>query len=644
MNQELNQRKKDLNFLIVEARNYSKAKEAASNLMKDYPDDTDILHSLASIHIALKEENDAIHLLNKVKQLEKDTATTYFFLGLAYNNLKDEKNIIRSFLDGAKKDPQNKAIAKYLNSYMLTYLDFKNVPHKEDIMIFYINTIEFNVLEIEDIKPVAQEFLIQEFDFIKNIDLKNLNIENIKNKIFTSINNKLLLQIIENTRISNQFLEELILKLYIAIITLLKTNNFSKVEELILINFFNALRKQNILKEVLWIKSNEELSIINEHKKEIINKIEKNKNLTDLEFLSFYKQFVNEEDQKADKIFDTYKKKNQAIAEEIEDISKMQKIDKKFDKKLSINKEIKNKNTIEVMEYYNLFPCYPWTKVKIDQKIAFENFLTNDLLPTKILGKREIFNKKDAFNVLDIGCGTGRDAILLSSIENSEIDALDVSRQNLKYALTKADEHNTKNINFMKLDFLDIKIMKKQYDFINCSFSLNEFEDVNKVFKMMKEILKPGGFIRLRINSELGNKNVELLKSKISSSKDVKKEKLKFWEDIKKQILLINDPQFEFIKKDNSLSSVSNLAHSLFPIRTKNFTIDEIINYISKNDLTFLGWSDFVNKEYKMSIFSNYQKEYPNDTNFKNLTNWKKLEIKHPIIFTNSYSFWLEKK
>ena len=86
------------------------------------------------------------------------------------------------------------------------------------------------------------------------------------------------------------------------------------------------------------------------------------------------------------------------------------------------------------------------------------------------------------------------------------------------------------------------------------------------------------------------------------------------------------------------------MAHSLFPIRTKNFTIDEIINYISKNDLTFLGWSDFVNKEYKMSIFSNYQKEYPNDTNFKNLTNWKKLEIKHPIIFTNSYSFWLEKK
>ena len=79
MNQELNQRKKDLNFLIVEARNYSKAKEAASNLMKDYPDDTDILHSLASIHIALKEESDAIHLLNKVKQLEKDTATTYFF-------------------------------------------------------------------------------------------------------------------------------------------------------------------------------------------------------------------------------------------------------------------------------------------------------------------------------------------------------------------------------------------------------------------------------------------------------------------------------------------------------------------------------------------------------------------------------------
>ena len=45
----------------------------------------------------------------------------------------------------------------------------------------------------------------------------------------------------------------------------------------------------------------------------------------------------------------------------------------------------------------DLFPCKPWTKVKIDQKIAFENFLTNDLLPTKILGKREIFNKKDAF-------------------------------------------------------------------------------------------------------------------------------------------------------------------------------------------------------------------------------------------------------
>ena len=110
---------------------------------------------------------------------------------------------------------------------------------------------------------------------------------------------------------------------------MLKTNNFSETEELILINFL-TLKTKYI--KMLWIKSNEELSIINEHRKEIKNKIEKSKKLTDLEFLSFYKQFDNEKVQKLTKYLIPIKK-NTAIAEEIKDISKMQK---------SIRNSIKN--------------------------------------------------------------------------------------------------------------------------------------------------------------------------------------------------------------------------------------------------------------------------------------------------------------
>ena len=63
--------------------------------------------------------------------------------------------------------------------------------------------------------------------------------------------------------------------------------------------------------------------------------------------------------------------------------------------------------------------------------------------------------------ILYIGCGSGREAILLSSIQGSQIDAIDLSIKNLSYAAIKAEEHKVKNINFIKLDFLNVKKLEK---------------------------------------------------------------------------------------------------------------------------------------------------------------------------------------
>ncbi|MEE9426143.1 MAG: methyltransferase domain-containing protein [Methylococcales bacterium] len=106
--------------------------------------------------------------------------------------------------------------------------------------------------------------------------------------------------------------------------------------------------------------------------------------------------------------------------------------------------------------------------------------------------------------VLDLGCGTGRDAYILSKLvgEKGQIIGVDMTQEQLSVAINHIDYHmqkfgfNKSNINFLHGYIEDLKslnIKDNSVDVVvsNCVFNLSPQK--NDVFSEIFRALKPGG-------------------------------------------------------------------------------------------------------------------------------------------------------
>lgn len=108
-----------------------------------------------------------------------------------------------------------------------------------------------------------------------------------------------------------------------------------------------------------------------------------------------------------------------------------------------------------------------------------------------------ILNKNRALEVLEINCGTGEDAIWLSSL-GYKVWACDASSKMIERAKTKAGARQTLGIDFREVAFscLESEYAMRKYDFIFSNFGglncINSIE-LQTCLKSLQNLLKPGG-------------------------------------------------------------------------------------------------------------------------------------------------------
>ena len=100
---------------------------------------------------------------------------------------------------------------------------------------------------------------------------------------------------------------------------------------------------------------------------------------------------------------------------------------KKLLKKINIGKKISNKKSLEVESYYNKNFSIPWDKISTVGEVRFLDFLKINISPIELLGEKKF---TDNPSILYVGCGSGRDALIINTIANSEIDIIDLSIEN----------------------------------------------------------------------------------------------------------------------------------------------------------------------------------------------------------------------
>ncbi len=100
--------------------------------------------------------------------------------------------------------------------------------------------------------------------------------------------------------------------------------------------------------------------------------------------------------------------------------------------------------------------------------------------------------------VVDLGCGTGQDAIFMAQCGH-KASGIDISQQALDLAQKKAEELDTE-VNWQQANFLDLPFKDSSIDFINDRGSLHLLEEAHwpELIKELKRILKPGGILFMR--------------------------------------------------------------------------------------------------------------------------------------------------
>ncbi|WP_186539242.1 class I SAM-dependent methyltransferase [Synechococcus sp. BIOS-E4-1] len=238
--------------------------------------------------------------------------------------------------------------------------------------------------------------------------------------------------------------------------------------------------------------------------------------------------------------------------------------------------------------------------------------------------------------ILIAGCGTGSQVISSSRYKNAQITAIDLSSSSLAYAIRKARDYGMENVDFRKMDLLDVAALEEAFDTIECSGVLHHMEDPAKGLSALTKQLKPGGYIKLGLYSDIARKDIVIARKRIkqlglkSTADSIRKFRQKVLKGEFKDLTNLPSSGGDFY----SLSTCRDLC---FHVQEHRYTTEKLRSLLDSHGLTFCGF--MVSRNVK----NLYQEQYPEDSDMISFANWGKFEEKHPSTFAGMYQFWAYK-
>ena len=191
-------------------------------------------------------------------------------------------------------------------------------------------------------------------------------------------------------------------------------------------------------------------------------------------------------------------------------------------------------------------------------------------------------------------------------------------------------------IEFRKMDLLCVADLDETFDTIECSGALHHMEDPAKGLSALNKQLKPGGYIKLGLYSDIAREEIVKARKQIkqlglkSSANSIRK--------FRQQVLsgefkdLANLPTF-----GRDFYSLSECRDLCFHVQEHRFTTESLQELLAAEALIFCG---FLLPE---TVKKNYQQQFPADTDMTSLANWGDFEKQHPPTFGGMYQFWAHK-
>ncbi len=295
--------------------------------------------------------------------------------------------------------------------------------------------------------------------------------------------------------------------------------------------------------------------------------------------------------------------------------------------------EISDNVSLKVRAQYEENPYPRWVKTGIPRK---EKLISEICTEFNLNLYSESIKNVIAPDILIAGCGTGQTSIgTACSFSNCKVTAADLSLPSLAYAKRKTTEHGITNIEFLQADILRLDQLKKKFDIIDSVGVLHHMDDPMEGWKVLTNLLKSGGLMRIGLYSELARQEIVKIRKEITlqrigtSVSEIRK--------FRQSLADSKDKDHQQLVKSSDFYSLSTLIDLIFHVQEHRFTLPQIQNCLDKLGLKFCG---FINKD----IILNFKEFHGKDVDIYNLELWNRYEKSNTQIFAKMYQFWCQKK
>ena len=661
-------KKKSIEEIFIDAvklqqnDDYNEAEKLYKKILNINPEVTGVHYNLGLIFQKINKSKKAINSYLRALEIDPNYINAYINMGNIYRESDETKNTINCYEKALSLDPNNEVVLYNLGSVFLE----KNrglVALKYFIKLIQINPnnenglknlsillksyqLKINDTNYKELKKIflllfdrndinhsynyhnAIKILLYKNDFIinssvnkKKLLLENYNIKNL-------LKEKLFILILQKSIVKDEFFENLLTSLRKELLLLLISNNYDKLHENF--EFILSLAEQCFINEYVFNQTKKEIEKIYQLK----NSLLKNNKIDEIKFsiLGCYIPLYIE--QSLIKKLLNYHPKSQLFNNLIDlQINEPLK-EKKISKSIKSFGKITNAISKKVKKQYEENPYPRWRYDYTYSPVNFLNVLNFEIKPNKIIKSNKFQNP----DILIAGCGTGEHVLMTSNYLNAKILSVDLSLKSLSYAKRKTEELEIKNVEYLHADILELNKLRKKFDVIEASGVLHHMEDPKKGLKILVDLLKSHGFLRLGLYSEIARKHI------IEARKFVKKNKFKLTvDDIRKcRNKMINEKNNDLIKKvtkSPSFYTVSTLRDLIFHFKEHRFTLTHISKMLKDFNLIFVGFTD-INPLMKKK----FSIKFPEDKKFLSLKNWSEFEIENTDTFANMYNFWIRKR
>ncbi len=250
-------------------------------------------------------------------------------------------------------------------------------------------------------------------------------------------------------------------------------------------------------------------------------------------------------------------------------------------------------------------------------------------------------------DVLVAGCGSGQHAILCANrFLGARILAVDLSLTSLAYASRKAREAGIAAIDFAQADLLELGRLDRAFDLVACSGVLHHLADPLAGWRVLTDLLVPGGFMNIGLYSTYARRHIAATRSLIAKHAGLRYQASHdgirtFRRDLRGFAETMGpdgEAALRPLWTTQDFYSTSACRDLLFHVQEHTFTLPQIGDMMAELGLEFLGFA-MPQPQVKQA----YLDRFPEDPEARSLERWHAFEIAHPATFIGMYNFWVRK-